>query len=173
MKAIDVRNWLGIYFLSATLAIGGYILLFGGGPLLPFKRDDTTAAFQIMVPVLIGQLSIIVRWFTTEIPPDPDATVSIPNWLVKGPALGALGLLCAAVLLKALSTNSMQHGGQEFVNLLGEDFKVLVTFCVSVLNATTIYVVGALFSTSKKIVPLPQPVNVSPPQSKNDAGAGD
>jgi hypothetical protein len=150
MKAIDVRNWLGIYFLSATLAIGGYILLFGGGPLLPFKREDTTAAFQIIVPVLIGQLSIIVRWFTTEKPPDPDSTVNIPGWLVKGPALGVLALLCLAIILKALSTYSIQHGGQEFVNLVGEDFKVLVTFCVSVLNATTIYVVGALFSAIKK-----------------------
>jgi hypothetical protein len=149
MTAIDVRNWLGIYFLAATFVIGGYILLFGGGPLLPFPRPDTTAAFQIIVPVLIGQLAVIVRWFTGQKTFDPTAIVSLPSWLVKGPALAVLGLLALTVILKCASTYAAQHGSREFVQLLGDDFKVIVTFCVSILNATTVYVVASLFSEAK------------------------
>ena len=144
MKAIEVRNWLGIYFLGATFVLGAYLLLFGGGRLLPFERSDATAAFQIIVPVFIGQLAIIARWFTTN-PPDPDTVVNIPNWLVKGPTIGALAVIGLTIVLKIASNYSAQHGGAEFVSLLGDDFKTIVTFCVSILNATTIYVVAALF----------------------------
>src|SRR5438046_2050049 len=102
MRSREVRNWLGIYFLLITGCLGGYILLFSETQLLPMPRSEATAAFQIIVPVLIGQLAIIFRWYASPYLPAGESTVSVPPWVVKGPPALVVFLMLAAIIQMAV-----------------------------------------------------------------------
>jgi len=140
MKQLEVRNWLGLYFLLITSILGGVILLFGSSFL---RLDDPIGVFEIIIPVLIGQLAIIVQWFAGNPAPDAQSKISMPVWIIKGPPLIVVALLAIAVALKVAGF----YYDQPSWALSDAQFKGVVTFCVSLLNATTIYVISAYFKT--------------------------
>jgi hypothetical protein len=136
MTITAIRNWLGAFFLGTTAALGGYIILFQETRALPIAAKDATSAFQIIIPTLISQLTIAFRWIADP-PSDPDAAASLPTWAVKGPPL-AVGLILAATL-----TLLIVDGGKSING--GTVFKNSVTFCVSILSASTIFIISRVF----------------------------
>ena len=140
MKVSDARRWLAIYFLLITAVTGGYLLIFGDRTfLLPMSRESATSCFQILIPVLIGQITIIFRWIShlTE-PEDKEAQSPIPEWAIKLPPILVV-LLIAGALIGLVAGNGKQWG------LAPEGFKSLLTFAVSLLNASTVFLVSKLF----------------------------
>lgn len=142
MNEKDVRNWLGIYFLLITVILGGTILLFGNSLL---RLDDSIGVFEIIIPVLVGQLTIIFRWFTSDYDPNKRLRVTMPPWIIKGPPLLVIGLLLLTVILKVVGFQYDKPWTPS-----DEQFKGVVTFCVTILNATTIYVIGKYFGAAQK-----------------------
>lgn len=145
MKTKDVRNWLGIYFLLITGILGGYLLLFGETVLLPMTKQEAMDVFQIVIPVFIGQLTIIFRWFAGFNTADDDEVINIPPWVVQGPPLLVIGILIVALVSMIVGNF---YSSQQWTTSPGQ-FKVIITFCVSILNATTIFIVGGYFKPPK------------------------
>jgi hypothetical protein len=141
MKQGDVRNWLGLYFLLTTVALGGYILIFAHSPLLPMERSEGMATFQIVIPLFVGQLTAVFKAFMGGPLPNPGRQIDIPTWTVKAPPLLVIALFVCGVVAVCLS--NLEGFPLEFGPT---DFKTLVTFAVSVLNATTVFVVTKYFS---------------------------
>jgi len=140
MTAKEVRNWLGIYFLLATTIVGTFILLAGGSPLLPIEKPDKSSAFQIIVPVFMAQLALIFRFFATGEQTPNEKLVSMPAWVIKGPPLVIVAIFAVTVLVMAVG-----NAQAALWTPSGEEFKGVVTFCVSLLNATTVLLVGSYF----------------------------
>jgi hypothetical protein len=147
MTAKDTRNWLGKYFLLTTSVLGGYVLLCGETPLLPIRRAEALDCFQIVVPVLVGQLTIIFRWFAVGDKIQDDAPVDMPDWVVKGPPLIVIALISAAAI--ALVAGNVGKGSSWAPS--PESFKGMVTFAVSLLNATTIFILARYFEAAKTV----------------------
>jgi xanthine/uracil permease len=142
MNEKDIRNWLGIYFLLITVILGGTILLLGESLL---RLDDSIGVFEIIIPVLVGQLTIIFRWYTTDYEPNKKSRITLPAWIIKGPPLLVIGLLLITVALKVVGFQYDQPWTPS-----DEQFKAVVTFCVTILNATTIYVISKYFGAAQK-----------------------
>lgn len=148
MKTIDVRNWLGVYFLLTTVSLGVYILLFGDTRLLPINKNDSADAFQIIIPVFVAQLTTVFSWFTNVADVSKDATVSIPTWIVKTPPLLVVGVIVVTIISMIASGN---NGSISWVD--ASKFKTIVTFCVTILNATTVLVVAKVFGKPAPLAP--------------------
>jgi hypothetical protein len=71
--------------------------------------------------------------------------IDLPAWLVKGPPFLVLALLLFTIVLMAYGN----HPGAA-VSVGPESFKGVVTFGVTVLNATTIMVMGRVFRERSK-----------------------
>jgi hypothetical protein len=151
MTAGEIRDWLGKYFLLATVFVGGYILLFAGRytALLRIDAQTGTDCFQIIIPTLVGQLTIIFRFFGTARTIKDDTIVDIPSWVVKWPPLLLLGLLVITIVVMSLGN---VDPGQPW-SPMQDQFKMIVTFYVTVLNATTIFVVSRFFEAPKEKSP--------------------
>jgi len=145
MKTKDVRNWLGIYFLLITGILGAYFLLFGETILLPIAKQEATDVFQIVIPVFIGQLTIIFRWFAGFTKVTDDEVIDLPSWVIKGPPLLVIGILVVAMVSMILGN---LYSSEQWTTSPGQ-LKGIVTFCVSILNATTIFIVGGYFKPPK------------------------
>jgi len=137
MKLAEIRNWLGAYFLGTTAFMGAYIILFQETPLLPIAAKDATSAFQIIIPTLVAQLTIAFRWIANP-PQAGSAAVTIPQWAVKGPPVAVATILLATLLLVGIDGGRSLDGGAIFKNA--------VTFCVSLLGASTTFVVSRVFA---------------------------
>ena len=140
MKAKDVRNWLGIYFLLITGIFGAYLLLFRESPVLPISKAEAVDAFEILIPVLLAQVTMIFRWFSAD-NNAAEKLVDIPRWIVIGPPVMVLGILLSAVV--ALIAGNMGEGKDWAPS--PDAFKGVVTFAVSILNASTVFVVSKYF----------------------------
>jgi hypothetical protein len=162
MTASEVRNWLGKYFLLTTVLLGGYILLFSGQytALLRIDRQTGMDCFQIIVPTLLGQLTLIFRFFGSVDRIADEEIVPIPGWVVKWPPILLLGLIVATIVVMGLGN---VQNGQPW-SPLQDQFKTIVTFYVSVLNATTVFVVSRFFERAKPVPNSPQ----NPPQTPPD-----
>ncbi|WP_437570914.1 hypothetical protein [Sorangium sp. So ce542] len=144
MRSSEVRKWLGLYFLITTAAIGGIILLAGGSPLLPIDDPTKTASFQIVVPVLVAQLLIMYKFFSgPHNQVDDLATVKIEAWQVKLPPM--LVALIVLLSIVTMATGNLLSASWTPGN---EDFKSVLTFSVTILNATTVLVVERYFRSS-------------------------
>jgi hypothetical protein len=144
----QARKWLGLYFLLFSAALGGYVLLFAESSLLPLKRVDAGDAFKIVVPVLIGQVTVIFQWIGKLGQPNSDPC-PIPGWAIKGPPIisVALVILGAAIMIAG---NRVEGSGW---GLSSDGFKSVLTFAISILNASTVFLVARLFpsaDTTKK-----------------------
>jgi uncharacterized membrane-anchored protein len=140
MKNAELRDWLGKYFLMITGVLGAYVLLLGETALLPVTKEDALDVFQIIVPVLVGQLTLIFRWFGENVQAPSEEIAFVPPWVVKGPPLMVAGIL-------TLSIGAMVVGNfvEATWTVSPQQFKALVTFCVTILNATTVYIVTSYF----------------------------
>ena len=141
MKTSEIRNWLGIYFLFTTVCLGAYILLFKETLLLPINGRDSMDAFQIIIPVFVAQLTTIFQWFGGTASMDKDDSVPIPVWIVKIPPLLVIVVIVATIISMVLSEHFSNHGSW----IDASTFKAVVTFCVTILNATTIVIVAKVF----------------------------
>ena len=144
MEDVDkIRNWLGIYFLGTTAVLGAYILLFQQTRLLPISASDASSAFKIIIPTLIAQLTVAFRWISSP-PRDGGTQVNIPRWAVIGPPITVDAILVFSVLF--LIVDGGKSDG-------GEIFKNVVTFCVSLLSASTVFIVSAVFAAASGTAP--------------------
>jgi len=80
----SVRNWLGSFFLGTTASLGAYIILFQETRLLPVSADDAMSAFQIIIPTLAGQLTIVFKWIANPAN-ELEKSIALPRWAVVGP----------------------------------------------------------------------------------------
>lgn len=146
MKLVTARRWLAIYFLLVTALTGGYLLLFGETVMLPISKSDATAGFEIIIPVLIGQITVIFQWIAhLNEPEDAQALSPIPSWAIKLPPL-LVAVLIGTSLILLVAGNL--NGGHNWA-LSPQDLKAVLTFAVSLLNATTVFLVTKLFARPK------------------------
>lgn len=167
MTAAQMRDWLGKYFLLTTVILGGYIILFSGRntPLLRVDSQTGMDCFQIIIPTLVAQLTVIFRFFA-GVPKMDDSTIPIPPWVVKWPPLLCLALIVATIVVMAFG--NLGQNGQPSSPDQGI-FKLVVTFYVTVLNATTVFIVMKLFETANQKA---QQSTVADPPPVQNAGSG-
>jgi hypothetical protein len=142
MSANDIRNWLGAYVLFLAAILGGYLFL-APASLLPLESTDRTSCFEVILPFLLGQVAAVYRFYT-----DPDVHTRsvggvIPAWAVKGPPIVVTVLLVIELTMFALAGQS--RGTPPTPEL----FKGLVTFCVALLNASTVFIITRYFDGGK------------------------
>lgn len=152
MSTEEVRSWIGKYFLFTLSAIGGYIYLFSETPLLPLNRAEALAAGETIIPVLLGQLAIIYRWYFSGDATDRVGELRVPAWLVKGPPLISITLIVMSILSMVIANYSESYWAPD-----PESFRRIVVFVVSVLNVTTVIVITRYFG------------EIEPPQSEEGA----
>lgn len=154
MTNSTARRWLGLYFLISSAVLGVFLLLFSGSSLLPLTPADGTASFQILIPVLVGQLTIIFQWLsgsgTDDL--DADAQCAIPGWAIRLPPI-----LAMLVVVAAAGALAAANQPESSLKTSPETFKAAVTFAVTIINATTVFLVGRLFPGRKS--PSPPPDN--------------
>lgn len=141
MNASEVRTWIGKYFLLVLSVIAGYIYIFAETVLLPIARTEAYAAGETIIPVLLGQLAIIYRWFFSGDSLDLVGDVTVPAWLVRWPPMLAIGLIAAAIASLVIANST---GGQWAPD--PEMFRRVVVFSVSMLNVTTVIVITRYFA---------------------------
>lgn len=143
MTKAAAQKWLALYFLSLTAILGTYILVFPETNFLPIDREEARAAFQIIIPVLLGQLTVIFQWIGQAGNQTKSELSPIPSWAIKAPALAALAVvLIIIVSLIALNAgdSAKQHDAM---------FSNGITFAVAIINVSTVYLVARLFPQSK------------------------
>jgi hypothetical protein len=136
------RHWLGIYFLVVTVFVGLFLLVFSGSSILPLTGDEAKSNFQVLVPVLAGQLAIVFRWWSNaDVDGNQDDQPSpIPTWAIVLPPILALLVFVSGVVALENST-----GANARLNLGPSGFQGVVTFTVTILNATTVLLISRLF----------------------------
>lgn len=146
MTAAQIRDWLGKYFLLTTIILGGYILLFAGRNTVLLRIDTQTGmdCFQIIIPTLVAQLTTIFRFFASSEKIE-HTKVPIPPWVVKWPPLLSIGLIIVTIVVMAIG--NVGDSGQPF-SPGQEQFKLVVTFYVTILNATTVFIIMRLFESA-------------------------
>ena len=140
MKAESIRNFLGIFYLGITFFIGAYIQIFKGTSLLNISDEESSSAFQIVVPTFISQLAIIYRWFSKP-PPIAKEKILMPKWLVVGPPL-LVSIFFIVVVAVLIITQGA--GLKEGV------FKGAMTFSVSFLGATSAIIILRMFGQENR-----------------------
>jgi hypothetical protein len=138
MNANAIRNVLGMFFLGTTGALGAYIILCRESAWLPISKEDGTSAFQIVIPPFLAQVTIVYRWFSSPPPKTDDDDVLMPKWVVLAPPLMIIGILIATIAWLLADRGKTQDPGSLFKNA--------VTFCVSILAATSVYIAARVFS---------------------------
>jgi hypothetical protein len=146
MSIEQIRNYLGIFFLGTTAALGAYIILFQETAALPIPSKDATSAFQIIIPTFVAQLTIIFKWVASP-PPDQGNQIVLPRWAVIGPPLAIILILLATIILIVSDAGASLNGGSIFKNA--------VTFCVSLLGASTVFIIARVFSSRENQQPPP------------------
>ena len=140
MSPTEVRNWIGVYTLLLASMAGAYLLL-ARPPLLPLDSESISSGFQILIPVLLAQVVTAWRFFAATTA-DNDDKVPIAPFIVKLPPIVVTALLLLLFLLLGI-------GGMTGASWTptGEQFKGTLTFAVSILNATTVFVVSRFFQS--------------------------
>jgi hypothetical protein len=143
MMTLDqVRNWLAAFFLGTTAALGAYIIIFQGTVVLPIPPKDAMSAFQIIIPTFIGQLTVAFRWIAAPPVAKKSEVGVLPKWAVVGPPAAVGAILVITVVVLILDRGRSLDGGAVFKNS--------VTFCVSLLSASTMFIVSRVFGTGHK-----------------------
>ena len=144
MKKSQLGKWLFLYYLSISSFFGFVLLIFGKTVL---HVDDPVGIFSILIPTLIGQVAIISKWYVdraNDKDEELDTEVKIPNFIVKAPLIIAGFLLLLSSILKIVGFHLDADWTPD-----DSQFKGVVTFTMSLLNATSIYLVSVFFSKTK------------------------
>jgi hypothetical protein len=145
MTPHEIRNWLGLYVLCLTAFLGGYSFL-APDQILPLEANDRVASFEIILPFLIAQVSAVYRFYSDD---RAGSTGSrIPSWVVKTPPILVTVLLVVELILFAVA------GLQRSKPPSPETFKGLITFCVALLNVSTVLIISRYFEAAKKDSPI-------------------
>lgn len=121
--------------MLSTVILGMYFLLFGQTSLLPVSHAEAQSAFEILIPVFAGQLTIVFQWFGDDKPTSRGR--SAPRWIVVAPPLLVFGSIATTIVIMSIG-NKM---GADWTPS-PDSFKGIVTFCVAVLNGSTVFIVG-------------------------------
>jgi hypothetical protein len=142
MKIVEARKWLALYFLLSAALTGSFLLLFSGTVILPLTPEDATASFQILIPVLAGQITVIFQWIALadNTPEENDIPSPIPGWAIKLPPTLAILIVIFATVALAVANRPEIHS-----SMSPTAFKSAITFSVTILNASTIFLVARLF----------------------------
>lgn len=145
MTLAQARKWLGLYFLLTTSVTGAVILLFGGGTFVPLDEKEVTNSFQIVIPVLLGQLTVIFQWLGRQNAiAEDDLPCPVPSWAIRTPPIAGAVIMLAGVLMLFLSNSE----GTRWLKFGPARFQSTLTFVVALLNASTIVLVARLFPSS-------------------------
>lgn len=142
MTYAQAQRWLGLYFLIITAVMGTYILIFPGTRALPVSREEAEHAFQVIIPVFIGQLTIIFQWLGARDSKISNEIVGIPAWAIVTPPIIAVFIVASVVAALAIN-NVLSETGADGINTSA--FNAAVTFAVGILNASTVFLVARLF----------------------------
>jgi hypothetical protein len=139
MTASTVRNWLGLYVLILTFGVGLYFFVVPS-MLVPLELSDKVASAEILVPFLVGQVATVFRFFGADRRPK-QWRLSIPTWVVKAPPALVTVILGIQFILMGIGGVTQR---EELIPH-PEAFKASLTFCVALLNASTVYVITLYF----------------------------
>jgi hypothetical protein len=139
----EIRNWLGLYVLCLTAFLGGYSFL-APDRILPLEANDRLASFEIILPFLIAQVSAVYRFYSDDKASSRSIHSQIPTWVVKAPPILVTTLLAVELLQFAIAGLGRSQPPS------AETFKGLLTFCVALLNVSTVLVISRYFEVSKK-----------------------
>jgi hypothetical protein len=147
MTVDQARKWLAIYFLLVTVVTGAFLLLFNGTSVLPLSSEDASACFQIIIPVLVGQVTVIFQWIAIANKDDPTGKLEspVPSWAIRLPATLAVLIVVAATVVLAIANRPSLNW-----TVSPSTFKSAVTFAVTILNASTVFLVARFFPSSSK-----------------------
>ena len=142
MKLRTARAWLAIYFLLSAAFIGAFLILFRRSPILPLEVKEANATFQIIIPVLIAQVTIVFQWLAKgqHDAASADKDSPVPSWALVLPPILAVGIFLLAAVALALSNRE-----NAMLQVSPEAFQSAVTLAVTILNASTVMLVGRLF----------------------------
>jgi hypothetical protein len=139
MKAEQVRRWLGSYVTTFVAILAMYILLAGDTWLLPLEPSDKIAAFEIVIPFLLAQVTMVFSYYGTNSPPDV-GSVNLPPFLVKGPLLLATACLVVTMIFMAIGGYSSAAGTPS-----AQTFNGVLTFFVAFLSASSVFIIRRVF----------------------------
>lgn len=146
MTYAQAQRWLGLYFLIITSVIGVYVLVASETVALPISHAEGAQAFQIIIPMFLGQITVMFRWFGHQDSKHLADLAPIPTWaIVTPPILAALIIVSAAVALiinNLTSTNGVS-------GIQTSAFNTAVTLSVGILNASTVFLVTRLFPAER------------------------
>ena len=95
------------------------------------------SSFQIIIPTLVAQLTLAFKWISDP-PVADDEELTLPVWAVAGPPAAVLLIMLGTIVLIGVDGGNSLDGGAIFKNA--------VTFCVTLLSATTVFVMGRVFA---------------------------
>lgn len=145
MKKSTLGKWLFVFYFSVSCSLGFMLIVFGKTLL---HIDDPMGVFSILIPTIIGQVAVISKWFVDRANSEDkelDIEVDIPAFIVKAPPIAVALILIVSIVLKIIGFNLDAEWTPS-----DDQFKAIVTFAMSVLNATSIYLVSVFFSKTKK-----------------------
>lgn len=142
MTALQVRNWLGLYVLCFTAFLGGYSFL-ASDAILPLEFSDRTASFEIILPFLVAQVAAVYRFYSDKNADDRVDLQNVPAWIVKAPPI--LVTILVVIQLASFGIAGLRRDKPPSP----EAFKGLLTFCVALLNASTVLVITRYFDSKK------------------------
>jgi hypothetical protein len=146
MTVKATRRWLGIYFLVSVTIIGLYLLSGAKTVWLPLSRTEAVAIFSIVIPVFVGQIASIFQWMQVAAPDAfTDRSESpIPGWAIILPPSLALGIFFVGAI--ALVISNLPGCS---LNVGPDAFRDIVTFSLSILNASTVLFVPRIFPAAR------------------------
>lgn len=145
MPASEIRNWLGLYVLFLTGGVGAFFFL---APewILPLDSPDKNSSIEIVVPFLLGQVAAVYRYYSNRDNNMHKRLIHLPRWVVRAPPI------MVTVILMTEFTIMIYGNVTRKANFIPspETFKGLLTFCVALLNSSTVFVLTRYFDTGKE-----------------------
>jgi hypothetical protein len=134
MTGKTVKVLLGLFFLGTAVALAAYINLWQGSWYLPITEQDATSAFQIIIPMLVGQVAVVWRASMAEKRTGQRHVVAA--WLVVAPPLVVLVALAVTIARIVSDQGATMNSGAAF--------NKMVTLCVTILTVTSVVILAKL-----------------------------
>lgn len=137
----DIASWLFGYYFASTILVAIVLLIFGPQS-QALSLSDPTGIWAIIIPVFLGQVTILYQWFIKEAQRNEDSDVYIrfKKWILYTPPVAVLVLLLLSFVLRAMAVS--ENYSIEF----SENYlKIAITLLMSILNVTTIALNTAIF----------------------------
>ena len=149
MKKSEIANWLFYYYLIGTVSMGLILIIIGPENSL-LSLTDNLGVFAIIIPVFLGQVTILYQWFTNQAQKEQielSKNLNISKNLVKLPPIIVLSIFGLAIILRGFGRINDWE-----IQIDESQFKALVTFGMSILNVTSIYLVSLFYRSAEEII---------------------